>query len=187
MDKSETKNMVKKGNAWENKAIFLDRDWTINQDFSYVYRIEDLKLLDWAKDGLHRLKNLWYKLILITNQSWIWRWYYTMEDCNKFNEELEKQLLLKFDWIYICPHTPEDNCNCRKPKTLSVENAIKDFDLDINQCYFVWDKESDIRTGVNVWCETVLIENNQYECNIKPDFSYNSINSFSIALKERQI
>ena len=170
-----------------NKAIFLDRDWTINYDFSYVYKISDLKLLDWAKEGMFELKNLWYKLILITNQSWIWRWYYTMEDCNKFNVEIENQLWLKFDWIYICPHSPDDNCECRKPKILLTEKAIKDFDLNINQCYFVWDKESDIQTGINIWCKTVLIENNQYECNIKPDFSYSSIIDFAEALKEKKI
>lgn len=168
----------------KNKAIFLDRDWTINQDFSYVYKIEDLRILDWAKEWLTELRNLWYKLIIITNQSWIWRWYYTMEDCNKFNEELEKQLLLKFDWIYICPHTPEDNCNCRKPKTLLVKNAIKDFDLDVSLCFFVGDKESDIQTGIKAWCKTVLIENNQYECNIKADFSCNSILEFVSVIKK---
>jgi len=171
----------------KNKAIFLDRDWTINYDFSYVYKISDLKILDWVKEWLNELKNLWYKLILITNQSWIWRGYYTIDDCNKFNDELQEQLWLKFDWIYICPHSPDDNCECRKPKTLLVEKAIKKFDLDTNQCYFVWDKESDIQTGINAWCKTILIENNQYECNIKPDFSYDSINNFAIALKERQI
>lgn len=168
----------------KNKAIFLDRDWTINQDFSYVYKIEDLRILDWAKEWLTELRNLWYKLIIITNQSWIWRWYYTMEDCNKFDEELENQLWLKFDWVYICPHSPDENCECRKPKTLSVENAIKDFDLDINQCYFVWDKESDIQTGIKAWCKTVLIENNQYECNIKADFSCNSILEFVSVIKK---
>ena len=116
-------------NLSKNKAIFLDRDWTINQDFSYVYKIQDLKLLDWVKEGLLGLKNLWYKLILITNQSWIWRWYYSIEDCNKFNEELQKQLWFNFDWIYICPHSPDDNCVCRKPNTTLVENAIKDLIL----------------------------------------------------------
>lgn len=170
-----------------NEAIFIDRDWTINYDFSYVYKIEDLKLLDWAKEGLIELKKIWYKVILITNQSWIWRWYYTMEDCNKFNEELEKQLWLNFDWIYICPHSPDDNCECRKPKTLLVEKAIKDFDLDINKCFFVWDKESDIQTGINIWCKTVLIENNQYECNIKPYLLCSSISKFVTLLKENQI
>ena len=167
----------------KNKAIFLDRDWTINQDFSYVYKIEDLKLLDWAKEGLHELKNLWYKLILITNQSWIWRWYYTMENCNRFNKELENQLWLKFDWIYICPHTPEDNCNCRKPKTLLIENAVKDFDLDVNKCFFIGDKESDIKTWINVWCKTVLINGSNYKCNIEPKFCVNNLLEFAEMIK----
>lgn len=167
----------------KNKAIFLDRDWTINQDFSYVYKIEDLRLLNWAKEGLNALKKLWYKLILVTNQSWIWRWYYTLEDCNIFNEELESQLWLKFAWIYICPHSPDDNCECRKPKTLLVEKAIKDFDLDINQCYFVWDKESDIQTGINVWCKTVLIKDSQYECKENPDFVVWNIFEFAEMIK----
>lgn len=171
-------------NKLKNKAIFLDRDWTINQDFSYVYKIEDLRLLNWAKEGLNALKKLWYKLIIITNQSWIWRWYYTMEDCNKFNEELENQLWIKFDWIYICPHCPNDNCKCRKPETLLVEKAIKDFDLDINQCYFIWDKESDIQTWINIWCKTVLIKDSQYECNIEPNFSFDSIFEFTQTPKE---
>ncbi len=57
----------------KNKAIFLDRDWTINYDYSYVYKLEDLKILDWAKEWLENLKALWYLLILVTNQSWIWR------------------------------------------------------------------------------------------------------------------
>ncbi len=57
----------------KTKAIFLDRDWTINYDYSYVYKLEDLKILDWVKEGLEYLKSLWYLLILVTNQSWIWK------------------------------------------------------------------------------------------------------------------
>ena len=166
-----------------NKAVFLDRDWTINYDFSYVYKISDLKLLDWAKEWLIKLNTLWYKLILITNQSWIWRWYYSIEDCNNFNNELQKQLELKFDWIYICPHSPDENCKCRKPKTLLVERAIVDFNLDINQCYFVWDKDSDIQTGINTWCKTVLIKNDVYENHIKSDIEVGSLLEFSSLIK----
>ena len=163
--------------------MFLDRDWTINRDFSYVYKIEDLKLLDWAKDGLLKLKNLWYKLILLTNQSWIWRWYYTLEDCNKFNEELQKQLWIKFDAIYICPHWPDKNCACRKPKTLLVEKAVENFNLDIHQCFFIWDKESDIQTGINAWCRTVLIKDSQYGCNLAPDYCVNNLLEFAKIIK----
>ena len=167
----------------KNKAIFLDRDWTINYDFSYVYKLEDLKILDWAKEGLKNLKNLWYKLILITNQSWIWRWYYTMEDCNNFNNELQKQLWINFDWIYICPHSPADNCNCRKPKNLLIENAVKDFYLDLSQCFFVWDKDSDTQTWINSWCKTVLIKNDIYKNSIKPDIEVESLLEFSNMIK----
>ena len=167
----------------QNKAIFLDRDWTLNYDYSYVYKLEDLKILDWAKEWLENLKSLWYLLILVTNQSWIWRWYYTLEDCNRFNDELQKQLWIKFDGIYICPHTKEDNCKCRKPSTLFIEKAIKKFKLDIEQCYMIWDKESDIRMWIDAWCKTVLIKESQYECNLKPDYSVNTILEFSDLIK----
>lgn len=73
-----------------NKVIFIDRDWALNYDYSYVYKLEDLKILNWVKEGLDYLKSLWDLLILVTNQSWIWRWYYTLEDYNNFNNELEK-------------------------------------------------------------------------------------------------
>ena len=167
----------------KNKAIFFDRDWTLNYDSTYVYKLGDLKVLDGVKEWLELLKNLWYKLIIVSNQSWVWRWYYTIEDCNKFNDELEKQLWIKFDDIYICPHLSEENCECRKPKTLFIEKAIEKFNLDISKCYFIWDKESDIQTWINAWCKTVLIKNDQYECNIMPDCYAENIVSFAKLLK----
>jgi len=167
----------------KNKAIFLDRDWTLNYDSTYVYKLGDLKVLDGVKEWLELLKNLWYKLIIVSNQSWVWRWYYTIEDCNKFNDELEKQLWIKFDDIYICPHLSEENCECRKPKTLFIEKAIEKFNLDISKCYIIWDKESDIQMWINAWCKTVLIKNNQYESNISADYEVDTILDFAKTLK----
>ena len=183
MNKLELQNTSEKTHAWKNKAIFLDRDWTINHDGWYLHKIEDVKVLSWAKEWLNKLTDLWYKLIIITNQSWIWRWYYTLDDCNKFNEELERQLWLKFDWIYTCPHSPDDNCECRKPKTLLIEKAIKKFNLDIYKCFFVWDKESDIQTGINAGCKTVLINDSQYECDLIPDYRVNTLNELAEIIK----
>lgn len=172
-------------NHWwsKNKAILLDRDWTLNYDYSYVYEIEKLKVLDWVKEWLEKLRSLWYLLIVVTNQSWIWRWYYTLEDCNNFNNELQKQLWIQFDGIYICPHTPDDKCECRKPKTKLIDDAVKDFDLDITQCYFVWDKDSDIQVWSNAWCKTVLIKNDIYENKLKADIEVTSLSEFSDYLK----
>ena len=162
-----------------NKAIFLDRDWTLNYDGWYLHKADDVKVLKWVKEWLHILKVLWYKLIINSNQSWIWRWYFTIDDCNEFNEELEKQLWIKFDAIYICPHSPDDNCECRKPKTLLVEKAVEKFNLDISKCYFIWDKESDIQMWINAWCKTVLIKDSQYECNLTPDYTVDTIKEFA--------
>lgn len=166
-------------NRMPNKAIFLDRDWTLNYDYSYVYKLKDLKILDWVKEGLENLKSLWYLLILITNQSWIWRWYYSLKDCNTFNNELQKQLWINFDAIYICPHTKEDNCKCRKPNTLFMGKAIRKFNLDIKQCYMIWDKESDIQMWVNAWCKTVRIKNDIHRTKLKPDYTVKNIKEFS--------
>ena len=66
MNKSNTQKTSRKINVWTNKAIFLDRDWTINKDLSYVYKISDLKLLDWAKEWLVKLKSLWYKSVIVS-------------------------------------------------------------------------------------------------------------------------
>lgn len=167
----------------KNRAIFFDRDWTLNYDSTYVYKLGDLKVLNGVKEWLELLKNLWYKLIIVSNQSWIWRWYYSLADCNRFNEELEKQLWIKFDAIYICTHTAEENCECRKPKTLYIEKTIEKFNLDISKCYMIWDKESDIQTWINAWCKTVLIKNNQYECNISADYAVDTIIEFAEMIK----
>ena len=108
---------------------------------------------------------------------------YTLEDCNNFNNELQKQLWIKFDEIYICPHTKENNCECRKPKTLFIDQATKKFKLDIKSCYMIWDKESDIQMWINAWCKTVLIKNKDYPCKLIPDYSVNSILEFTKTLK----
>ena len=166
-----------------NKAIFLDRDWTLIYDWWYLHKVEDIKILDWVKEWLIELKSKWYRLIIISNQSGIWRWYFTVDDCNEFNKELERQLWIKFDAIYVCPHAPNDRCACRKPSISNVEKAVQDFDLDITKCFFVWDKESDIQTWINAWCKTVLIKNDKHECDIKPNFLVESISEFSKLIK----
>ena len=158
-----------------NKAIFLDRDGTINQLKKwqkYVCNTEDVKLNKNVKETLKQLKDLWYKIIVITNQTWVWVWYYTQEQAEKVNQEIEKQLWFSFDAIYSCYHHPDENCNCRKPKIENIQKATDEFNIDVNQSYFVWDKEKDIQTGKNAWCKwNVLIWNvNVENCKVKPDF-----------------
>jgi len=157
------------------KAIFLDRDGTINQLKEWqkcISNIKDVKLWNNVKKTLNKIKNLWYKLIIITNQTWVWMWYYTKQQVEEVNKEIEKQLWFNFDKIYACYHHPDENCECRKPKTKNIEQAIQDFNINVKKSYFIWDKEKDIQAWKKIWCKwTILVWNNNIKkFNFKPDF-----------------
>lgn len=129
-----------------NKAIFLDRDGTINKDFGYVYKKEDFIFLDGVKEGLKILNDLGYKLIVITNQSGIARGYYTKEDAENIFKYMIDELLkenIKIEKVYYCPHLG-DECDCRKPKLGLFYKAQKEFDIDFAKSFAVGDKLRDL-------------------------------------------
>lgn len=153
----------------KNKAIFLDRDGVINEDAGYVHRIEDFKIIPGVFNSLKKLQSAGYKLIVITNQSGIGRGIYTMEDffkVNKYMMNILKNQGIKIDKVYFCPHNPEDNCNCRKPKTGLLEKAAEEFDIDIESSWIIGDKLSDVEMGEKAGCKTLLLES-KYVRNIK--------------------
>lgn len=144
----------------ENKAIFLDRDGTINVDKGYTHKIEDLKFIPSFIEGLRKLAKSGYKFIILTNQSGIGRGYYKEEDYFAFRDEMHKRLKEQGILItaeYFCPHLSENNCNCRKPKSGMLEQAAKDFNLDLKQCWAIGDSSRDIQAGKNVGCKTVQV------------------------------
>lgn len=153
-----------------NKAIFLDRDGTINIDYGYVYEIEKFKYLPDAIKGLKQLNDLGYLLIIVTNQSGIGRGYYTLTDFNKLNnymiEDLKKQGI-NISKVYMCPHTEDDNCSCRKPKLSMYYQAIKDFNIDLSKSYVIGDKGRDLALCEKENIKGILItdkDNKQYLC-----------------------
>ena len=135
-----------------NKAAFFDRDGTINIDKGYVHRIEDFEFIKGMPEFIKKYNDEGYKVIVITNQAGIARGYYTQKEVeilhNYINEELAK-IGAHIDAFYICPHHPDftGECNCRKPKTGMVEQAIKDFDIDVKQSVLFGDKPLDIECG----------------------------------------
>ncbi|MBS3149233.1 HAD family hydrolase [Candidatus Woesearchaeota archaeon] len=148
----------------KNRTVILDRDGVMIEDYGYVYKIEDLKFINGAIEGLKLLKD--FKLIIITNQGGIGKGYYTEDDFLKFNDYLVNLLRkedIKIEKTYYCKHKPEENCECRKPKTKNVELAAKEFNIDLENSYVIGDKPSDIELGNKIGCKTIYVLSGQGE------------------------
>jgi D-glycero-D-manno-heptose 1,7-bisphosphate phosphatase len=142
-------------------AIFLDRDGTINIDKNYVYKIEDWEFLPHALKGLNILSLRGYKLVIVTNQSGIGRGYYSQHDMEKLHNyvmSLLKEQNIEIAGIYFCPHTPSEDCNCRKPKTELLKKASEDLNIDLYKSYFIGDKTCDIKMGIDSGCKTIMVQ-----------------------------
>ena len=150
-------NLIRmKGNRM-NKAIFLDRDGTLNIDYGYVHEIDNFKFIDGAIDALRELKKMGYMLVLVTNQSGIARSYFSEEQFLQLTEWMDWSLAeqdVDLDGIYYCPHHPEgkgeykEDCDCRKPKSGMLLQAIKELKIDPTQSIMVGDKVEDLKAGI---------------------------------------
>lgn len=148
----------------KNKALFLDRDGTINVDTGHLYRTEEVVLIEGMPQLIKKYNDLGYKVIVITNQAGIAKGYYTEEDMNKLhnfmNDELKNKYGAKIDAFYFCPHHPDftGECNCRKPKPGMLEKAIKDFNIDVAQSLLIGDKHWDIECGERLGVKSYYVE-----------------------------
>ena len=145
------------------KAIFLDRDGVINIDKAYVSKIEDFEFCKGLFEALQQFQKLGYLLIIVTNQSGIGRGYYSEEDFQTLSTWMQKELLsenIKIDAIYHCPHAPEENCECRKPKSGMFEQAMKNFDIDVTNSWMIGDKKSDIEAAQGVGISNTIFLGN---------------------------
>ncbi len=148
----------------KNKALFLDRDGTINVDIGHLHKSEELVFIEGMPQLIKKYNELGYKVIVITNQAGIAKGYYTEEDMhnlhNFMNEQLKVKYGAKIDAFYFCPHHPDftGECNCRKPKTGLLEQAIKDFNIDISQSLLIGDKPWDIECGERLGVKSYRVE-----------------------------
>ncbi len=145
----------------KNKAIFLDRDGVIIEDKGYVHKAEDLKFIEGSIEALKLLSKTDYKLIVITNQAGIGRGYYSKKDYHKFTNIMLRKLSAekaRIDKIYFCPHHPDDNCDCRKPKIKMLKRAERDLSIDFSKSWVIGDKTIDIKMGENAGCKTILVK-----------------------------
>jgi D-glycero-D-manno-heptose 1,7-bisphosphate phosphatase len=150
-----------------NKAIFLDRDGTINIDYGYVYKRSDLMLIEGVISALKRLTKAGFLLIIITNQSGVGRNLFTLKSAETFNNHLVKKLRQEgiiISDVFMCPHSPIENCECRKPSPKLVLDAIMKFNIEKDKSFFIGDKNSDVECGNNAGIQSFKITN-EYDIN----------------------
>ena len=143
-------------------AIFLDRDGTINRDCPYCQKKEDIRLYEDIFEPLTFLSRHFY-IIVVTNQSGINRGYFTESSLMEMNEFIKDQISRRggrIDGIYYCPHRPEENCSCRKPKTGLIRKAMEDFDIDLKNSVVVGNDDKDVGLAKNLGIKSICVRSN---------------------------
>ena len=130
------------------KIAFLDRDGTISKEYpdEEWNSITEPILLEGTIEGLKKIKEKGYEFIILTNQGLISKGIITEKQYEEYTNKLIKILkendidILK---VYHCPHRSIDNCNCKKPKTGMIDNALEEFDIDLKNSFYIGDSYSD--------------------------------------------
>jgi len=151
-----------------HRAVFLDRDGTVNEEVGYLRNLADLRLIAGAGAAIRRLNNAGLKVVLVTNQSGVARGYFPESLVLEVHERLARMLQeegARIDAIYYCPHHPTAGnsgytiaCDCRKPGTGLIDRAARDLDIDVKKSYVVGDKWSDVELGQRAGARSILVQ-----------------------------
>lgn len=174
------------------KVAFLDRDGVINEEIDYLHRISDFKYTKKCVDGLIKLSELGFQIVIITNQAGIAKGYFTEKQYHELTDWLIKDLKEKSVPILevkFCPHHEEAiiekyrrNCPFRKPGTGMIDQVVEDYDVDLNSSILIGDKQSDIDAGLAAGVgKCFLMKSDQTPLNT---ISYDNIYEISIAIEK---
>lgn len=144
------------------RAVFLDRDGTLNVEVNYLHRIEDFVLVPGAAEAVRALHAAGWFVVLVTNQAGIARGYYDQAALHTLHAYMARELAVngaRIDAIYFCPHHPDFSgaCDCRKPAPGMLRQAASEHDLDLAQSWFVGDTTGDLGAGRAAGCRTILV------------------------------
>lgn len=143
-----------------HRAVFMDRDGTINREVGHVNRLEKFELLPRAAEAIRRLNARGFKAVIVTNQSGVARGYFTEDFIRVLHRELEAQLAregARLDGVYYCPHIPGTDCGCRKPAPGLLLKAAAELDIDLGRSYVVGDKQVDVELAHRVSAAGILV------------------------------
>lgn len=157
----------------KQRAIFFDRDGTINKYVGFLRDIDDFTLEDGVAKAIRKINELGYLAIVVTNQPVIARGEVTFDELKQIHQKMQVLLGKEgayLDGIYVCPHHPDSGfpgeikelkieCDCRKPKPGMLLQAAKDFNIDLENSWMVGDSQNDILAGQNAGCHTCLVNN----------------------------
>lgn len=150
-----------------NRAVFFDRDGTVNVEVGYLSNLNQLRLIPGAGEAIRRLNEAGLKVVLVTNQSGIARGYFSESFVRETHVLLEQMLRKEgavIDGIYYCPHHPKAGnshytmaCDCRKPGTGLIDRAARELGIDVKQSFVVGDKWSDVELGQRAGARSILV------------------------------
>jgi D,D-heptose 1,7-bisphosphate phosphatase len=160
-------------------AVFLDRDGVVTEEKGYITSLAELSIFPYARDCIRKIHEKGYYAIIITNQSAVARGLISEELLQEMNKHLVEET--NADAVYYCPHLENgiiakyrQKCNCRKPNTGLIEEARRDYPIDMEHSYMVGDRAGDIELGKNVGIKTVLLESGygsqRLEGSVTPDY-----------------
>jgi D-glycero-D-manno-heptose 1,7-bisphosphate phosphatase len=158
------------------RFVLVDRDGTLNVEKQYLSSPDQLELLPGAAPALKRLQQAGWGICLVTNQSGIARGYFDLERVAKVHQRLVEMLAqfdVQLDGIYLCPHGPDDQCNCRKPLPGMIHQAIAAHGFNPLQAWVIGDKEVDVGLGHAVGARSILVRTGYgkcYESDTRADF-----------------
>ncbi|MBI2070105.1 MAG: HAD family hydrolase [Elusimicrobia bacterium] len=134
--------------AGGSRAVFLDRDGTIIREAHYLTDPAGVKLYNGAGLALRRLKKRGFKLVIVSNQSGIGRGWVSLDVVHEINKTMSRLLhrtgAVRLDGVYFCPHAPWQRCSCRKPKTMLIQRARRELNLNPRRSYMIGDKAVDM-------------------------------------------
>ena len=152
------------------RAVFLDRDGTLNAERNYLSDPDQLELLPGVPEALRRLQTAGFRLFIVTNQSGIGRGYYTQDDMHRVNQRLCEVLAphgVRFDRIYFAPEAPDQPSRGRKPSPQFLFDARDAFGVDLARSYLVGDKLIDLQCGWNAGVRRSILVRTGYGAEVE--------------------